>query len=698
MTGLRLGRWTRLLIAIAASGAMCLAIGTATASAATTDYVCPGCSTPGFYPDIQTAINAAGTGDTIYVEPGTYTQTIDVDKPLTIEGSGTGNTIIDADPATLTDQFTLDSGTITNFPIIYANATNVTIEDLTVDGLDDGTSVAGRFEGIADYDNNLTVNDVHVTGLSVPPPGSGQTGYGILAVNDAATGRAVTVTNTRVYDYQTNGITVDGNVDVNVDIAGDTLVGDGPVGNSSAGVDIDDLYWEADPPAGPTGNVSDNNVTGNVCTESGGDCGPDLLGDGYEAGDDNIGGDSAGVRLGNVSDVTVSGNDVADNDIGVWSTTATGDTTTISANTLAGNLYADALAGFGTSVLSGNTIGTGADSTAGLDGVLVAGYDADSTAANATVTANTITGTDAGVEVAVGETPNAPVPTAIVANNAITGNTQGIENKTSESVDAVDNWFGCNGGPGTTGCDTVTGTGASHVTTSPYLVLDVSALPSSIVPGATTTLLASIRQNSAGSAFPSGPFPSGLPVTFATTSGSADAGETLGNGQALSTLSGTGLGAATITATLDNQSATTSVTTANPASSSSSIAPNTVTVTVPAQVNPLIAFLSAGKLSLLASNPGSELTLTCIDGCSALVGGKILLHEKHGKHKTLTLSTSQLTVAAGGSSVYQVSLSSSQRSSIKHAVSATLTLNVSATDDMSGKTVTSSKSFSLTRS
>lgn len=699
MIGVKLGRVTAVIAATAAACAAMAGLGAGVASAAGTITVCaagpPTCDAS----NIQSAISAAANGDTIQVGAGVYTQTIDVNKSVTIEGDGTGNTIIDADPATLSDYpFTPLEGT-TNEAIVLADAPNVTIEDLTVDGLDQGNSVGAQFDGIAEHNDNLTVSDVHVIGMSDSPPNGAQTGDGIYAVNDGSTPRGVTVTNSRIYDFQKNGIAVDGNSDVTVDIVGNTVVADGPAGIGSNGIEVYDLWWEGTPPPGPTGTITGNDVTGAVCTEGGGVCGPDLLGDGPV--DDDISGEAAGVLLGNVSDLTVSGNSVGDSDIGVWATTASGSATTISGNTLADNLYADVLSGTGTTTISGNTIGSGPDSAANLAGVLVANYSGDASAADASITANTISGTDVGVEVAQGRTPGAPTPSAIIANNAISGNTQGIENTTTAAVDAADNWFGCNGGPGATGCDTVTGSGASHVTSSPYLVLAVSALPSSIAPGATTTIVASIRQDSAGSSFPSGTFPSGVPVAFSTNAGALDGSETMVNGQAVTVLHGTPLGTATVTGAVDSQSANTSVTTANP-SSTTSTAPSTASQTsATTTIAPFVAFLASGKLSLLAENPGSELAVTCVDGCSASVSGTIALSERRGKHKsvkkTLALATAQLTVAAGGSSVYSVSLTSSQRKTLKRATSATLTLNVSVTDDITTKTTTGSKSFSLTR-
>jgi hypothetical protein len=740
MTGFKLGRAVRLITAIGATGVALASIGAGTASAASTLDVCETVSLTCPYDTIQSAIadaksndipgvDTSGVGDVISVGPGIYYGPLDVDVPVTIRGSGAGVTIIEptTQPSPTTESFTPTGGSA-NYPLVYADGpsggSSVAIADLTVDGLDDGASVGEPFEGIAGYDTTLAVNDVHVIGMSDGPPDSARTGYGIVDVNDSPNMNTVSVTNSEVEGYQQNGITVDGNANTSVGIAGNTVVGAGPTDNDGAGIAIRDLYWESTSSQGPTGSVTDNDVGGNICAIGDDTCGSDLLSDDYPNGEDDIGagqmyGDSAGILLDNVSGstasstFTVSGNDVSDNDIGVWATTAPGYTTTIADNTLTDNLYTDVLAGFGATTVTSNTIGGGPDSSSRLDGVLVASYHADPAddAASATITANTITGTNAGVEVAQGDTSGAPTPSAIITNNAISGNTQGIENNVDTPVDAVDNWFGCNAGPDTPnsiGCDTVTSAStttpaadAMAVTYSPFLVLTLTALPSTIAPGASATMLASIRQNSAGSSFPSGAFPSDLPVTFSMTSGSLDGSQTLVNGTATTTLSDTPLGAANVKATLDNQSASTNVTTANQVSTTSSVAPSTsastITVTVPATVSPLIAFLSSSKLSLLADNPGSELTLSCVDGCSASVAGKITLSEKHHKHATLTLSTAQLSVAADSSDVYTVTLTGSQRNSVKRALSATLTLSVSAKDDSTGKTITGSRSFALTR-
>jgi hypothetical protein len=699
MRSIKAGRLIRALATttVVASEAFA-ALGAASASAAGPITVCPAGSSPSCaYTTIQDAINNASDGETILVGPGAYSGALDVNESVTIKGDGVANTIITAPPA-LTTRFTTSGP---NDPIIYADSPNVTIEDLTVDGEDEGNpGLNYRFEGIAAYNDNLTVDGVTVMGIADNPLDGDQSGDGIYAAADDGSPHTVTITDSQVYGSDKNGIVTDGDAGLTVDLTGNSVIaaGGSPIGSN--GIEIYNDYWVgAGNATGPSGTIADNTISGNVCTVAQPICGSDLLSDGYLSGNNDVGGDSAGLLLGNVAGLSASGNTVTDNDVGVWSTTAAGSTASITGNTIEDNLFADVLAEYGPVTISDNTIGGGPESASGLAGVLVANYDGDPSSSAPTITANTISGTGAGIEVAQGDTPGAPLPDATIGRNAITGNTTGIENLTTASVSATNNWFGCNGGPGASGCDTVTGSGASHVTASPFLVLALGASPASINPGGTATVTASLRQNSASAAL-TGAFPSGLATGFATTAGSVDGSATMSDGLATTTLSGTPLGSATVTGTVDNQSAATSVSTVSPpTTTTSSTSTTTVTsVSTPVRIAPVFAFLAHSGLSLLVRNPGSELTVFCVDGCTASVVGQIALTKANHKHTTLMENVAQLTLAAGGSSVYTLSLISSQRAAVKHALSATLTLNVSAKDDLTGTTTTASRSYRLTRS
>jgi hypothetical protein len=140
------------------------------------------------------------------------------------------------------------------------------------------------------------------------------------------------------------------------------------------------------------------------------------------------------------------------------------------------------------------------------------------------------------------------------ARNRILGNAVGVNNTTPGSAGAENNWWGCNAGPGSAGCDTTVGA----VDSDPRLVLGVSASPTTIeTGGATSQIDASVRRNSAGEVQPS-PFFASVPTAFGATLGTiAPAAGLLADGVAPATLtSGSEAGTSTVTATLDNQPAT----------------------------------------------------------------------------------------------------------------------------------------------
>ena len=150
---------------------------------------------------------------------------------------------------------------------------------------------------------------------------------------------------------------------------------------------------------------------------------------------------------------------------------------------------------------------------------------------------------------------------------------------------AVNNWWGCNAGPGTpandgpsegsggtgspinpgspnAGCDTifVDTFNSATVSYNPWLVLSISANPTQIDSGGTSTLTADLTHNSNGT----GGFsvPNGTPVSFGGTLDSSvnPTGTTLTSGQATSTYTaGSSPGNGTGTATVDNQQVSTPV-------------------------------------------------------------------------------------------------------------------------------------------
>jgi len=145
--------------------------------------------------------------------------------------------------------------------------------------------------------------------------------------------------------------------------------------------------------------------------------------------------------------------------------------------------------------------------------------------------------------------------------NRFIDNNSGISNGAAGSLDAENNWWGCNAGPGNTGCDSVIGT----VDFDPWLVLGISASPNPIVAEDSTTATADMTHNSDGTdTSASGTVPL-TPVAFSATNGSMPpTGGTITAGQASSTFTSNSSLNGTACATVDHQIICTVVIVASP--------------------------------------------------------------------------------------------------------------------------------------
>jgi hypothetical protein len=238
---------------------------------------------------------------------------------------------------------------------------------------------------------------------------------------------------------------------------------------------------------------------------------------------------SAGVLLfGPGTNMTVSDNTITDSDVNVL---ATG----VPHLDITGN------------DISGTTVG----------GISIDGGGSDG-AVTGNITGNTVTGEDQGIAVFDGGAAP-PQPSPVINLNRIVGNQVGVYSDTTLPIDATHNWWGCNTGPNTAGCDT-TGGNTGSVNSNPWLVFRATANPSTIgTGGEVSTIRGRVDQDSNGAAVNTTGFPPSL-VTFATTLGDIDPSGTTVNGIARSSLSsGDTPGTANVTATLDSQNAPTQV-------------------------------------------------------------------------------------------------------------------------------------------
>jgi nitrous oxidase accessory protein NosD len=210
----------------------------------------------------------------------------------------------------------------------------------------------------------------------------------------------------------------------------------------------------------------------------------------------------------------------------------------------------------------------------------------------------------------------------VIAGNSITGSTHlGVDNTVEGTLDARDNWWGCNGGPGTPGCD---GAGAA-VLTSPNVVLTAAASVARLPSGSRATVSAALETDSAGAAVPGVP---GGDVSFTAALGSfAPPTATLVHGQAASTFAaGMTGGPAGITVALANQRLTVPLTIVAP---STVVKPRPVRP-APAPPAPRAPRLNrpSGPLAVAGSKPTVG-RLACASAChveskagSVKIGGR----------------------------------------------------------------------------
>jgi hypothetical protein len=179
----------------------------------------------------------------------------------------------------------------------------------------------------------------------------------------------------------------------------------------------------------------------------------------------------------------------------------------------------------------------------------------------ATVTSSTFTGNQAKGTNGEGGGIFANGPTTVsksrIAGNTAAGAGSGFWQQ-GDAGTVINNWWGCNGGPGATGCDTVNASPVSGdnatVNFNPWLELGIGASPTQINTGATSTLTSTLNTNSNSvSGFN---VPDGTPIAFSGTLGTPSPTDTtITSGTATSTFTaGSTAGAGSGTATVDNQS------------------------------------------------------------------------------------------------------------------------------------------------
>jgi len=329
---------------------------------------------------------------------------------------------------------------------------------------------------------------------------------------------------------------------------------------------------------------------------------------------------------------------------------------------------------------------------------------------------NTITGNQTGLALAT--TPGT------LRGNRIAGNTTaGLTG--SSAADATRNWWGCNGGPGTTsGCNGVTG----GATTSPHLVLRLRSAFSQIATGgAKTDLVADLTRDSSDT-FAGTAFADGTGLTFETTLGTLapTTAPTISGSAATTLTSGDTPGDAAPSVTLDQQKVFAPVTFVAPpptqtvtVTQTTTAPPTTETVTAPPatpppttppdaaqllanarralgsnverlarSLTPGVAFVPSsvrtgrGTLTVPDQDIVSLLVIACPEvACQVSVGAIVTRRSASGrKTKPYDLRRATFPLAAGRQRVVAVRLTPSRRVAIRAAKRATMTVTMAVSD------------------
>ena len=399
--------------------AICMAaIALALPAAAAT--LCVGSGGSGCFATIGAAVAAAAPGDTIQVYQGVYAEDVVIGKSLALVGKNPANTIIDA--TGLANGIVIDglnhpglsgiavSGfTIRNANfegILITNASKVSIIGNHITANDQGLNyAAGTCPGLPAFETSEALDcgeGIHLSGVD----------HSLIARNDDEGNSGGMLISDETGPTHDNWI-LNNLVKNNIYDCGITMPSHPRA--------------PAYQPGAPFG-VYSNTVMGNAS-----------IGNGTAGGGAGVGmfGFLPGAR---VSDNTVSGNILIGNGIPGFSMHAHSPFENMSNNTITGNY------------ISGNGADTADAATPGPTGInIYANVIGPSAVTGMVITKNVIK--NESVDVAI-----KTAATVEVHWNNLNGNGTGVANlATVGTVDATSNWWGCDMGPGSSGCSSAMG-------------------------------------------------------------------------------------------------------------------------------------------------------------------------------------------------------------------------------------------------
>ena len=382
--------------------------------------LCVGSGGSGCYATINAAVAAAAPGDTIQVYQGIYPEDVVIGKSISLVGKNPANTIIDATGLSNgiyidgLDHSGLTSVTVSGFTvrnanfegILITNASNVSIVGNIITHNDQSLNYATTTcPGLPAFETSEALDcgeGIHLSGVD----------HSLIARNDDEGNSGGMLISDETGPTHDNWI-VNNIVKNNIYDCGITMPSHPPAPGSSS--------------SGHPFGVYSNTVMGNRS-----------LGNGTAGGGAGIGifGFLPGAR---VSDNTISGNIMIGNGLPGFAMHAHSPGENMSNNTITGNY------------ISGNGADTADAATPGPTGInIYANVVGPSAVTGMVITKNVIK--NESVDVAIKS-----AATIDVHWNNLNGNGTGVANLGVGAIDATNNWWGCDMGPGSSGCSSSMG-------------------------------------------------------------------------------------------------------------------------------------------------------------------------------------------------------------------------------------------------
>ncbi len=312
-------------------------------------------------------------------------------------------------------------------------------------------------------------------------------------------------------------------------------------------------------------------------------------------------------------------------------------------------------------------------SNSGAGGGLAIVVTTTQTPRTVTVTNNTFTGNQAnaasngrgGAITSSSSSPSTTIKFNRIVNNTATGGIgTGIYQSTGTvgTINATENWWGCNLGPNNPGCDSIGGV-TTNITTSPRIVLTHTVNPNPIIVGQSTTVTASFLLDSAGTPLTLASISRllGLPIIFNPVRGTISNAQTTiqPNGTAAATFNSNAAGAGSVATVVDNSTDAIASITINKADTAIIIVSDTPDPTVTGQ-SYVVTFNAPTVAAFGIGAPTGTVTIS--DGTNSCTA---TLPALSCNLISLTVGEKNLTATYNGDANYNASPASS---SIPHTV------------------------------